>query len=166
MESTSSQGAAEFSQTDSAFKSSDRASDTDSLHMTRNDTDSNRGDTEEENEGNTGLKLTRRWLVDFFKKEWRQYYRTMELNEKLYLHYKGFGAIRCMELFPDLKCLYFEGNGITEIRGLDTNTLLMSLMLQENLIRKVENLHTLSNLRTLNLSENCIRRVEGLEGCV
>ena len=39
-----------------------------------------------------------------------------------------------MELFPDLKCLYFEGNGIDKIQGLTTNVLLMSLFLQENLI--------------------------------
>ncbi len=107
-----------------------------------------------------------RWIKEHFKKEWKQYYRTIELNELLYFHYKGFGSIECMELFPDLKCLYFEGNGITQIKGLATNVHLRSLMLQENLIKKMEGLTTLTNLRTLNLSENVINKVEGLDQCV
>ena len=39
------------------------------------------------------------------------YYRTPHLNEKLYLHYKGFSRFKNMEMFTELKCLYFEGNG-------------------------------------------------------
>ena len=40
---------------------------------------------EEENE----RKLTPKWLLSFFSKDWKHYYRTFELNEKLYLHFKG-----------------------------------------------------------------------------
>jgi hypothetical protein len=29
------------------------------------------------------------YLKDLFKKDWKLYYRTPELNEKLFLHYKG-----------------------------------------------------------------------------
>jgi dynein assembly factor 1 len=83
------------------------------------DSDSNRG----------GRQLTPKYLQDLFKKEWKLYYRTPELNEKLYLHYKGFPKIQSLELFPDLKCLYFEGNGIHKIEGLETNTKLRSLYL-------------------------------------
>lgn len=36
-----------------------------------------------------GPKLTVKWLKDFFKKDRKTYYSFMELNEKLYLHYKG-----------------------------------------------------------------------------
>jgi len=111
------------------------------------------------------MRVTRKYLLDMFKKEWRQYYRTFELNEKLYLHYKGFEKLENMHLFPDLKCLYFEGNGMSVISGLETNTEMMSLMLQENLIRKMEGFHTMSQLRTLNLSDNCIFKIEGLENC-
>ena len=75
------------------------------------------------------MRLTRKYLLDMFKKDWRQYYRTFELNEKLYLHYKGFEKIENMHLFPDLKCVYFEGNGFTEMTGLENNSQMMSLML-------------------------------------
>ena len=30
-----------------------------------------------------------KWINEFFKKDWKNYYRTLELNEKLYFHYKG-----------------------------------------------------------------------------
>lgn len=108
------------------------------------------------------MRLTRKWIVEFFKKNWKDYYRTIELNEKLYFHYKGFRKIACMELFPDLKCLYFEGNGLEKISGLTTNTQLMSLFLQENVIEKMEGLDFCTRLRTLNLSNCCIRKIEGL----
>ncbi len=36
-----------------------------------------------------GRNLTVQYLRDLFKKEWKLYYRTPELNEKLFLHYKG-----------------------------------------------------------------------------
>lgn len=75
------------------------------------------------------MRCTRKWILDFFKKNWKQYYRTFELNEKLYFHYKGFERIENMDLFPELKCLYWEGNGVARIRGLETNTQLIALYL-------------------------------------
>ncbi len=36
-----------------------------------------------------GRNLTPKYLKDLFKKDWKLYYRTPELNEKLFLHYKG-----------------------------------------------------------------------------
>jgi hypothetical protein len=36
-----------------------------------------------------GRNLTVKYLQELFKKDWKLYYRTPELNEKLYLHYKG-----------------------------------------------------------------------------
>lgn len=126
---TSSQGAHTMSQTDSALQDSDRQSDTDnSFNNTRDDSSSQRGSEDGGEEGRQ-IRLTRRWLDQFFRKEWKMYYRTIELNEKLYLHYKGFARLENMDLFPDLKCLYFEGNGIERIESLDTNHKLMSLML-------------------------------------
>jgi hypothetical protein len=41
------------------------------------------------NEDDYGTKLSKKWIDDFFKKDWKTYYRTYELNEKLYFHYKG-----------------------------------------------------------------------------
>lgn len=162
----SSQGAGTISHTDSALNVSSRASDSDSFRGTKNDTDSQHTESDNEREEG-GLRCSRKWLLNFFITEWRQYYRHFELNEKLFLHYKGFCKIENMHLFPDLKCLYFEGNGLTEIGdSLETCTKLMSLMLHENLLRKVDGLHTLTNLKVLNLSDNLLFRIEGLQGCV
>jgi hypothetical protein len=36
-----------------------------------------------------GRTLSMQYLKDLFKKDWKLYYRTPELNEKLFLHYKG-----------------------------------------------------------------------------
>jgi len=36
-----------------------------------------------------GRQLNNAFFKELFKKEWKLYYRTAELNEKLYLHYKG-----------------------------------------------------------------------------
>ena len=48
-------------------------------------------DTHSENGSNSssGRNLTQQYLKDLFKKDWKLYYRTPELNEKLFLHYKG-----------------------------------------------------------------------------
>lgn len=87
------------------------------------------------------------------------------MNEKLYLHYKGFVGIECMHLFPLATTLYFEGNLATEIKGLDSSSKLVTLFLQENMIRKIEGLNALVNLKTLNLADNLIEVVEGLSSC-
>ena len=92
-----------------------------SFMNTKDDTNSIR-DSEDENGQNAGgPRCTKKWILDLFKKEWKLYYRTFELNEKLYFHYKGFEKIENMNLFPELKCLYFEGNGCKKIEGLETN---------------------------------------------
>jgi len=49
---------------------------------------SNRDDSSDAGD-EIGTKLTLKWINDFFKKDWKTYYRTYELNEKLYFHYKG-----------------------------------------------------------------------------
>lgn len=66
---------------------------------------------EEEKEEDGSPILTNAFLKRLFKSDWRKYYRTPHLNEKLYLHYKGFHFIKNLAQFTDLKCLYFEGNG-------------------------------------------------------
>ena len=70
-----------------------------------------------------------------------------------------------MELFPELKALYFENNGCDSTLGLETNVQLRCLYLHENAISKIEGLDNLCNLANLNLSDNMIGKVEGLGGC-
>lgn len=123
-----------LSHTESGLDNTDRSSDSSFLN-TREDTSSHQGDSSdqapEDQDGENGgaVRCTRKWILDFFKKNWKQYYRTFELNEKLYFHYKGFERIENMDLFPELKCLYWEGNGVQRIRGLETNTQLIALYL-------------------------------------
>jgi hypothetical protein len=46
-------------------------------------------DESSQDEDSHYTKLTLKWINEFFKKDWKTYYRTLELNEKLYFHYKG-----------------------------------------------------------------------------
>jgi len=70
-----------------------------------------------------------------------------------------------MELFPELKCIYFEGNGLRRMTGLETNVQMRSLNLHENIIKKIEGIEAMDDLRTLNLADNCIETIEGIQGC-
>uniref|UniRef100_A0A0G4G2C9 Dynein assembly factor 1, axonemal homolog n=1 Tax=Chromera velia CCMP2878 TaxID=1169474 RepID=A0A0G4G2C9_9ALVE len=93
----------------------------------------------------------------------RTYYSTPELNDKLYIHFKGFRKIENLEEFTGIKVLYGEGNGFAKIEGLDTMTKLRSLYLQENCIREIENLENVEALHTLNLSNNFITHIKNLK---
>ena len=117
---------------------------------------------EEEKEPDGSPILTNKFLRELFKKEHRKYYRTPSLNDKLFLHFKGFHKIKNMAQFTDLKCLYFEANGCESLKGLEQNTMMRSLFVQENCIEKMEGLETLKDLRQLQISDNMIRKVEGL----
>ena len=72
---------------------------------------------EPEKEDDGSLNLTNKYLYKLISSDKRLYYRTPELNEKLYLHYKGFAKIENLQPFTNLKVLYLEGNSIKNIRN-------------------------------------------------
>ena len=87
-------------------------------------------------------------------------YESPELNEKLYLHFKGFRRIENLERFVNLKSLFLESNGIGVIEGLPAS--LRCLQLHQNVIRCISGLAHCQQLVTLNLAQNSISRLEGL----
>ena len=109
--------------------------------------------------------MSRKYLDKILCSDFKQYYRTHELNEILYLHYKSFKKIENLYTFTNLKVLYLEGNAISKIEGLEKLVNLTSLYLHENCIEKIEGLDTLIHLANLNLSDNLIKKIEGLKGC-
>mmetsp|Transcript_89664 Transcript_89664/g.159259 ORF Transcript_89664/g.159259 Transcript_89664/m.159259 type:complete len:567 (-) Transcript_89664:97-1797(-) len=95
----------------------------------------------------------------------RMYYRSEELNDKLFIHYKGWKQIANLEGWTGLKALYAECNAFDRIAGLSSCVQLRSLFLQENCIKKIEGLENCKQLWNLNLNNNFIERIEGLDQC-
>ncbi|CAE7582961.1 Dnaaf1 [Symbiodinium natans] len=90
------------------------------------------------------------------------YYRSEELNDKLFIHYKGWKELKNLEGWTGLRALYAECNAFDRISGLSQCRNLRSLFLQENCIHKIEGLEACPLLWNLNLSSNFIERIEGL----
>ena len=89
-------------------------------------------------------------------------YSTPSINDKIYLHYKGFKRIENLDEYTGLKAIWLEGNGFTKIEGLENQSLLRSLFLHENIIEKIEGLENQLLLDALNLSKNFVKKVENL----
>lgn len=118
--------------------------------------------SDREEEDSNEPRLSEKYLNKLLCSNIRMYYRTHELNDTLYLHFKGFKKIENLHTFTNLKVLYMEGNAIKKIEGLSNLKQLTSLYLHENVIEKIEGLDELENLVNLNLSDNCISKIENL----
>jgi Leucine-rich repeat (LRR) protein len=88
-------------------------------------------------------------------------FTTPELNDKLYLQYKGFIRIvpETLAHYNNLVALWLNNNGISKIEGLSNLIHLTSLALNNNSISRIEGLDNLYNLSILNLSHNKIELV-------
>lgn len=138
------------------------ASTHDDTYSQRSSSTDHEGFHPPQEEDNGEMRISEKYLKKLFRDNYGLYYNTFELNEKLYLHYKGFKKIENLHRFPDLKCIYLEGNGLTKIEGFDTNHKLRSVYIHENLFEKIENLNHLKELHYLNLNDNYITKIEGL----
>nr|KAJ3421677.1 Dynein assembly factor 1, axonemal [Polyrhizophydium stewartii] len=108
--------------------------------------------------------MTPRYLKQLCKEQ--KLYQTPALNDIIYLHFKGFAKIECLDEYCGLKSLWLEGNGISRIENLDALVELRCLptasFLQQNCIDAIENLDKLPKLDTLNLSNNLIKHISNL----
>ncbi|KAJ3023518.1 Dynein assembly factor 1, axonemal [Thoreauomyces humboldtii] len=104
--------------------------------------------------------MTPRYLLQLCREQ--KLYQTPELNDKMYLHFKGFAKIENLAPYTGLKSLWLEGNGISEMSGLEAAKELRCLFMSQNCIEKIEGLDGLDLLDTLNLDNNLIKSVGGL----
>lgn len=90
-------------------------------------------------------------------------YETPHLNDKLFLHFKGFQVIENLEAYYNLKVIYLDHNLFKRIEGLNSLVYLKALYLQNNLIERLEGLDRLTELVTLNLAHNQITKIENIQ---
>ena len=91
-------------------------------------------------------------------------YTSWELNDKLYLHYRGLDKIEGLHQWSGLRALWLEGNGLSKIEGLDQMPELRTVYLHQNCIRRIENLEACPRLACVQLSNNWVRKIENLSG--
>merc|ERR1712232_994973 len=85
-----------------------------------------------------GTEMSKEELRKVIDSDKRMYYRTENLNDKLYIHYKGWKELKNLEGWTGLRVLYAECNAFGKIQGLQHCRQLRSLFLQENCIRSMQ----------------------------
>lgn len=90
-------------------------------------------------------------------------YEVPDLNEKIYLHFKGFTKIQNLDEYINLKSLWLENNCIKKIENLEKLSYLNCIFLQNNVIEEISGLDHCKNLKILNLSHNRIKKLTNLE---
>ena len=106
------------------------------------------------------MPMTKKAIVDTCMKH--GLYVVPELNDVLYLHYKGFSKICELDEYINVKTLWLNNNAISTISGLSTLVNLSTLYLQDNLIDAIDGLDELCSLETLILSNNYISSISGI----
>ena len=108
-------------------------------------------------------RITDAFLKKLLSSDIRMYYNTRYLNDKLFIHYKGFHKIENLVDFTGLKVLYIEGNALECMEGLENCTELRCLYIQENCIDHISGLENLQLLHSINLSDNLLTKLERLD---
>ena len=116
-----------------------------------------------EEEDLDSFPITKKVIVETCVKH--NLYISPEMNDVLYLHYKGFSKIADLDEYINVKTLWLNNNSLTRINGLSFLTNLSTLYLNDNLIEEIEGLESLERLETLILSFNYIGNIRGLEKC-
>jgi dynein assembly factor 1, axonemal len=92
-------------------------------------------------------------------------YENPILNEKLFLHFRGFKKIENLEPYTGCKAIWLDSNGFEKIENLDALCELRCLYLSKNLISRIDGLGSLEQLVILDLSYNRITHLENLSCC-
>lgn len=113
-----------------------------------------------DNDFDDEMPMTKKAIVDTCMKH--GLYVVPELNDVLYLHFKGFSKICELDEYINVKTLWLNNNAISTISGLSTLVNLSTLYLQDNLIDTIDGLDELCSLETLILSNNYISSISGI----
>lgn len=110
--------------------------------------------------GESSARMTPELVKQICKE--KELYSTPRLNERLFLHFRGFARIQNLEKYTNVRALFLENNVIEEIENIEHMKDLRCLYLQNNRISRIQNLEHNPELVTLNLSDNLLTHIEGL----